>query len=105
MDKNIKVVEWLSGAALRKYKEIIKKLPPKELKKMDWEMLAVYCDSYTNYIELQKRVKSLTKTEYKELQTWSRLVIKFADFLGFSPLVQERLKAEASKKKYNFTKI
>lgn len=69
---------------------------------LDTELLAVYCDSYVQYMNAA-RIEKKTSDDIKELQAWSRILKDYAERLGFTPSARARLvKKIADKNKDKF---
>jgi P27 family predicted phage terminase small subunit len=84
---------WLNKKSKAVWKSILKNVEGMELLDiLDVHTLAVYCDSVVKYEELSNTKTSLLDQEtVKSLQSWARLIAKYADMLGFTPAARVRL--------------
>lgn len=99
--------DWLSKEARKIWDQKIKqvdglKAANELLDVLDTELLAVYCDSYVQYMTAA-RIAKKTSDDIKELQAWSRILKDYAERLGFTPSARARLvKKIADKNKDKF---
>lgn len=98
--------EWLSRDEIRLWNKTlaqVKKLKVADmlLDNMDFDLLAAYCNAVVRYRKIsRKKTMPLSNDDIEMLQGWSRIILSYADKLGFTPTSLARLK-----KKYHSKRI
>lgn len=96
---NLRAPEWLSEEALAVWKKVRKKAAGLDLfDNLDAEVLAMYCDAVVQYQQAQMDLKERhyelpvdRNQAVRNVQAWARLVLAYAEKLGFTPTGRARL--------------
>jgi phage terminase small subunit len=83
--------EWLHRDAIVEWNKALANIEGLDLlDNLDGDALAIYCDAKIKYRKLSTRSR-LTAEGTKSLQAWARIIIQYADKLGFTPAARARL--------------
>lgn len=96
---NMRAPIWLGDEAKEVWKKVRKKAAGMDLlDNLDAEVLAMYCDAVVQYQDAQKNFRDKPPLEaidrnqaIRNIQSWSRLVLTYAEKLGFTPTGRARL--------------
>ena len=85
---NLKAPSWLEPGAKKNFKRIVELMKPTGiLSDVDVDILAVYCDTYYDYLSYKRRVNPLIR----EKRNASATLTKYANMLGLTPSARASL--------------